>query len=511
MILGIERFQPAECFRELDDAITALQNETGDPRTVVLNAHAFPLDIPPDAIIYNLENVGIQVDPRAFGGHELWDFSERNVKAWGGRAKHVPVGYHPSMKRFDMRPWEERDIDVVFTGCMNTRRQLVLSELRSHGLNVEVVGAGQSYGKERDAILARSKLALNMLFHADGTFAVLRAAHLAANGLACVHEMAPEAPAWAGPKYAYPDLVKRCLTLLGDRPLLEAIANEARADFMASPMELPAPPRPWTMLRDKPAEEWDLEAMYDKARGGPVSDKPFVAIAMPRYRESGRVTRIVEKSLERVEADLEGNGIDTGRIDIEGDSLVTRMRQRVCQMFLRSPATHLLFCDADIEVLDPSCVRLMLSTGHDVVAGACPFKTTEGRVVCNLWPDTAASMTEGANLELPKGCIEVMDAGTGFMLISRVALIRMMKAHPELLHWSQSRQDRGEPLFALFDTGIHDGVYQSEDYRFCRYWQELGGKVYVYVPATFRHWGEMGFEGSFVGQYGLMPTFQMQR
>jgi hypothetical protein len=89
------------------------------------------------------------------------------------------------------------------------------------------------------------------------------------------------------------------------------------------------------------------------------------------------------------------------------------------------------------------------------------------------------------------------------MLVSRKAIYALMQAHPELLHWSQSTSDRGEPLWALYDTGVVDGIYQSEDYMFCRHWQALGGKVYVHVPSTFRHYGLHGFEGSLMAQLGL--------
>ena len=43
----------------------------------------------------------------------------------------------------------------------------------------------------------------------------------------------------------------------------------------------------------------------------------------------------------------------------------------------------------------------------------------------------------------------------------------------------------------------------SEDYLMCHLWQLLGGKVYVYIEAEFRHWGMHGFEGSIKAQYGL--------
>ncbi len=249
----------------------------------------------------------------------------------------------------------------------------------------------------------------------------------------------------------------------------------------------------------------DLEAMYTAHRGAPVSSTPHVCIMSAVYREDAIVASICDASRMAVENDLEAHGIHVERSGFNGDSLVQRMRQRSVHRFLKSPCTHMLFWDLDIEAIDPTCVRKMLATGYDVVAGACPRKSmVDRRIVCNLWPEDHERLINGETAAFPKGCIEVQDAGTGFMLISRKALIDTMQAHPELLHWSRSVLDLNEPLWAIFDTGVVDGVYQSEDFMFCRHWQQLGGKVYVYVPAAFRHYGTHGYEGSFVEQYGLV-------
>lgn len=261
------------------------------------------------------------------------------------------------------------------------------------------------------------------------------------------------------------------------------------------------------MLR-QPPHTWDLEAMYARARGGPVAEVPTVYIVRPEYRESIEIKRQTEPSLVAVENDLLEHGIQVMRADVSGDSLVMRMRQIAQHHFLLSPATHLLWWDLDIEARDPTCVRRMLGTGYDVVAGACPYKRTGGRVVCNLHEDDAQRLVgaaEGQELAFERGCLEVRDAGTGFLLVSRRAHLALQMAHPELLHWRKSldAETRDEPLWALYDTGIVDGEHKSEDFMFCHRWQALGGKVYVDVMATFRHYGIHGYEGSLLGQYGL--------
>lgn len=519
----------AHLFDELNAAVEA-ESAYFPGLLVCLNAHAHPHLVPEGAVVYNQENVPLQVSTDMFAGHEVWDFSERNCATWraaGRDVLHAPVGYHPTMERFTMRPWNERDIDVVFTGLMNDRRLAVLNALGEAGLQVHYVPPG-IYGKTRDDILARSKLALSMLYYPQGIYGSLRTLHYAHNKVPFVAEDAPDRPSWLTGIMTHNRLdgvVTSCIKLVQDPSWAEDATEAQYAVLKSHPFQLPeeqhmglariarvfgglspAPaPKPadpfhdprWSMVREKSPEEWDLGAMYVAASGKPTSSELLPAIVVPSYRESERVAQVCRISRNTLRKDLQDHGFESMMMPINGDSLICRMRQRAMHIFLMSEATHLLFWDADIECVTPDCLRAMMATGHDVIAGACPFKDESGRTVHNLWDGVPPEVDEN-------GCVEVRDAGTGFMLISRSAILALMKAHPELLHWSMSTgRDRGAPLWALFDTGVVDQVYQSEDYMFCHLWQQLGGKVYVYAPARFRHWGEHGFEASFIEQYGL--------
>lgn len=237
MILGLDRNQDGQCFAELDAAVSSLTT-----RTVCFNAHAFPEQLPKDAVVFNLENVGTQVPRTAFEGHEIWDFSERNVKAWArANVKHVPIGYHPSMERFQMRPWEERDIDVILVGSLNARREKVLRELVRSGLHVWVVPPGTKYGAERDEMLSRSKLAINMLHTEGNLYPTLRAAHLAANRVPMLSENAPGIPRWAHlNSHKYDDLARACMEHLTFAEILKERDRESPyVKFRREPLTLP--------------------------------------------------------------------------------------------------------------------------------------------------------------------------------------------------------------------------------------------------------------------------------
>lgn len=219
-----------DCFRELDDAVRALTD-----RTVVFNANT--VRAPTNSIIFNTDLIGIHVHPSRWRGHEVWDFCERNIAMYPPDmpVKYVPVGYHPSMVRFDRAP--VKDIDVILCGTMNFARKEVLDGFRKAGLHV--VACEMFFGKKRDAMLARSKLAINMLFYRDGVYPTVRAAHCVANGVPMLNENAPEMPAWAGEGADYGQLVSAGLELLRHPEYLEEKAAELRTAFQRAPMVLP--------------------------------------------------------------------------------------------------------------------------------------------------------------------------------------------------------------------------------------------------------------------------------
>lgn len=237
MILGRDKHIHSACFDEIDEAVD-LMSWTCQPQ-VVFNAHSFPHGIPEGAIVYNFENVGVQVTTGAYREHKVWDFSAKNCEVWkdaGRDVTHVPVGYHPSMERFT--PAKVKDIDVVFSGCINERRAKVLREMEELGLNVMVTPFGV-YGPERDAIIARAKLALSMQYYEGGVFPALRVAHLVANNVPVLSETNPEC-AFSVHQTHERNLAQAAEGLLRDISKTGGyLARKALADFKRNPLVLP--------------------------------------------------------------------------------------------------------------------------------------------------------------------------------------------------------------------------------------------------------------------------------
>ena len=181
-------------------------------------------------------------------------------------------------------------------------------------------------------------------------------------------------------------------------------------------------------------------------------------------------------------------GINYSIDTMVNESLITRGRNNLVAKFLfNQTATHLMFIDADLGFDAESILRL-LCANQDIVGGVYPMKRIPIRYVINTVP----------NPIMQGDLVEVSTLGTGFMLIRREVIEKMIAAHPELKY----RDNIGigqqyEPLmYGLFDTMIDpDGNYLSEDWTFCYLWRMMGGKVFADSGIKLDHTGYHKYAG----------------
>lgn len=170
------------------------------------------------------------------------------------------------------------------------------------------------------------------------------------------------------------------------------------------------------------------------------------------------------------------------------ESLITRGRNNLVAKFLNNKlATHLMFIDVDLG-FDPESILRLLCANQDLVGGVYPMKKIPIRYVINSVP----------NPEVIGDLIEVSTLGTGFMLIKREVIEKMIMAHPELKY----RDNIGigpeyeQYMYGLFDTMIDpDGNYLSEDWTFCYLWRMMGGKVFADTGIKLDHTGYHKYAG----------------
>ena len=182
-------------------------------------------------------------------------------------------------------------------------------------------------------------------------------------------------------------------------------------------------------------------------------------------------------------------GVSVTLSDISNCSLITMARNCLVAEFLKTECTEMLFIDSDVVVTPNDILRLMAQSGDkDVTAGAYPRRAKDKKFFTDLY------WTEDENLEFDGSLMRVQRVGTGFMLIQRHVIEKMMQAHPE---WSYLNKPDGERIPALFDFAIVNDNYVGEDYLFCNRVTEMGFTVHIDVDISLPHIGTEAFTNNF--------------
>ncbi|CAN7190007.1 hypothetical protein LJR099_000499 [Variovorax paradoxus] len=249
--------------------------------------------------------------------------------------------------------------------------------------------------------------------------------------------------------------------------------------------------------------------------------RPFVAT--PSY--SGAMASLYVRSLLGLVNAAWTHGFAMQTRFLDGDSLLTRARNRLVAEFMADAQwTHLFWIDADVGFAPDAALRLLLS-GRDVVAGVYPHKN-DGWPAQGLARPLPAGATQAdfdalharypLNLRHTPteadadGFVEVLDAPTGFMLIARGVFERMAAAMPELRYTPEAGDHANAhlPHWRFFDTQFEPatGRYLSEDFAFCRRWQQLGGQVFVDLQSRLSHQGLKTWHGDLPRALGALDA-----
>jgi len=215
-------------------------------------------------------------------------------------------------------------------------------------------------------------------------------------------------------------------------------------------------------------------------------------------------------------------GIEIRFSFIFNESLITRARNYLVDEFIRAEGfTHMLFIDSDIH-FDPRDVIALLALDKEIIGGPYPKKSIKWSAVRDAIqknPDielgelekvagdfvfNPAPGTEKFSVAEP---IEVLEIGTGFMMIKREVFSKFKDAYPQLRykpdHVGQANFDGSRYIHAYFDTvidskengGFGSDRYLSEDYMFCQWWRRIGGQVWLCPWMKTHHIGTYAFTG----------------
>lgn len=289
--------------------------------------------------------------------------------------------------------------------------------------------------------------------------------------------------------------------------------------------------------------------------------KLFVAVPMYGGMCQGMFTR----SIADLSALCTHYGIQVRFYFLFNESLITRARNYCADEFLRSGDTHLMFIDSDIGFNANDVIALLALQSenpdddqYDIIAGPYPKK-------CISWEKIKLAVDKGfadedpnqldryvgdyvfnptaTTTQIPLGePVEVLEAGTGFMMIRRNTFEKFQEQYPQQFykpdHVRTEHFDGSREIMAFFDTPIdhkrtnmndelkafldknpeatkeqilefvtnpNEGVlrdyskrYLSEDYMFCQWVRNAGMKVWLCPWMELKHVGMYVFGGSLV-------------
>jgi len=244
-------------------------------------------------------------------------------------------------------------------------------------------------------------------------------------------------------------------------------------------------------------------------------------LATPMY--GGMCAGMFAKSTADLSALCTQYGIPLQMYFLFNESLITRARNYCCDEFMRSTSEHMLFIDSDIGFNPQDVIAMMALQAaepekYEIIGGPYPKK-------CISWEKIKAAVDRGIADEdpnvlekfvgdfvfNPKGgqqsiaisepC-EVLEIGTGFMMVTKNAMQKFADKYPEYLyrpdHVRTEHFDGSREIMMFFQAEV-DPVskrYLSEDYWFCQKAQAAEIKTWFCPWMKLQHVGTYIFGGS---------------
>ena len=209
VIISPHGYIHSSCFREIADTIVAGFHNLGidcdlsigtcvpGRQNLILGTNLIPfhsIDIPNDSILYNLEQVQNNTNwlsesmINILKRYRIWDYSKSNeveLNRLGIKVERIlPIGYSKVLEKMNHNTI--KDIDAIFVGSMNERRRIALERIQAKGL--KVVHLFGIYGQQRDDMLVRAKILLNLYFYEAKVLEVARISYYLANRCAVLSE-----------------------------------------------------------------------------------------------------------------------------------------------------------------------------------------------------------------------------------------------------------------------------------------------------------------------------------
>lgn len=252
-------FDEIECLisagiQDLGHYVTCKPNQIEpSARNIIIGCHLLGTEsakiVPEHSIILNTEQLSDEIGSWNqnllfwLGRFQAWDYNEKNIayvtKFGLQKPSLLQLGYHKNLEKINNEAIQ--DIDVLFYGSLNSRRQLILNELSARGIKTKILHG--VYGKDRDYWISRSKIVLNLHFYQSQILEIVRCFYLMINKKAVVCEINPTTivdpclrdAITGGP---YESLVDICIDLLSNPDKRKIAEDLAYKEIQKYPQSL---------------------------------------------------------------------------------------------------------------------------------------------------------------------------------------------------------------------------------------------------------------------------------
>jgi len=232
-----------------------------------------------------------------------------------------------------------------------------------------------------------------------------------------------------------------------------------------------------------------------------------IFIATPMY--GGNCSGIFAESLALAFKGLIDLGYDVKYCPLYNESLITRARNILSEVFIREKADYMLFIDAD-QSFDYNDVHKMILEDKNILGAVVPMKQINWKMVkeaAQIGLSNIEQYSGAFNFNNKKDDIlpdfskpfEVEHIGTGMMLIKREVFVKLESSFLKYKHNSGELYDikHNDSITEFFTTSIdEEGYLLSEDFHFCKTANENGYKIHAVAYPKVAHAGTYFFKGS---------------
>lgn len=212
------------------------------------------------------------------------------------------------------------------------------------------------------------------------------------------------------------------------------------------------------------------------------------------------------------------------------DSLVPRARNNLIAKAMSDLSmTHVIFIDSDITWNPVDIFKLLMSEKH-LIGGIYPLKQynwnklaenpdyckniiqikNKNDIISSIVSDDTMIQSNLLNYnvnyikkenKIVNNLIELKHIATGFLMISRTVIEKMCAAFPSTKYTDDINfltPAENKFAYALFDCGVEEGHYFSEDWMFCSRWAKMKGEIYADVSISLFHSGMEHYNGNYM-------------